>query len=143
MRRAIELAKQAEILGEVPVGAVLIYQDKVLGEGYNQSIQLHDPSAHAEIVALRKGGQALSNYRLLNTVLYVTLEPCLMCIASMVQARISRLVFGAFDPKAGVVTSCLDGLSLPFLNHRVIWEGGVLKQECVQLLQEFFKQRRK
>lgn len=142
MQRAIDLAKRAEMLGEVPVGAVLIYHDEVVGEGYNQLIALHDPTAHAEIIALRQGGQALGNYRMLDTTLYVTLEPCIMCVGAMVQARIGRLVFGALDPKAGAVVSCMGGLEMSYLNHRVFWQSGVLAQECGQLLQDFFKKRR-
>jgi len=142
MQHAINLAKHAEMLGEVPVGAVLIYHDEVVGEGYNQPIALHDPTAHAEIIALRQGGQVLGNYRMLDTILYVTLEPCTMCVGAMVQARISRLVFGALDPKAGAVISCVNGLSMLHFNHRVVWEAEVLSQECGQLLQGFFKKRR-
>ena len=142
MQHALDLAKRAEMLGEVPVGAVLVYHEEAVGEGYNQPIALHDPTAHAEVIALRQGGQALGNYRILDTTLYVTLEPCLMCVGAMVQARIGRLVFGASDPKAGAVTSCMAGLDMPQLNHRVLWQKGLLAQDCRQLLQDFFKRRR-
>lgn len=142
MQYAIELAKRAETMGEVPVGAVLIYHDEVVGEGYNQPIALHDPTAHAEIIALRQGGQALGNYRMLDTTLYVTLEPCMMCVGAMVQARIGCLVFGALDPKGGAVVSCVQGLSMSHFNHRVVWNSELLAQECGQLLQDFFRKKR-
>ncbi len=143
MQYAIDLAKHAEKLGEVPIGAVLVCHDQVAGEGYNQPIALHDPTAHAEIMALRKGGRALGNYRMLETTLYVTLEPCIMCVGAMVHARIARLVFGALDPKAGAITSCMNGLDLQQFNHRVNWDGEILAEECGRLLQDFFRKKRK
>lgn len=142
MRRAMELAKQGAEAGEVPVGAVLVLDDQVIGEGFNKSIVNHDPSAHAEMQALRAGAQFLNNYRLLNTTLYVTLEPCMMCAGAMVHARIKRLAYGAHDPKAGVIVSQLQLLDQPFLNHRVAYEGGVLAEECGALLSAFFRSRR-
>lgn len=142
MRRAMELAKQGAEAGEVPVGAVLVLDDQVIGEGFNKSIVNHDPSAHAEMQALRAGAQFLNNYRLLNTTLYVTLEPCMMCAGAMVHARIKRLAYGAHDPKAGVIVSQLQLLDQPFLNHRVVHEGGVLAEECGALLSAFFRSRR-
>ena len=143
MQRALSLATIAAERAEVPVAAILVDKNNTLiGEGYNQPIALGDPTAHAEIIALREAGKTLSNYRLVDTCLYVTLEPCLMCVAAMVHARIGRVVFGALDPKSGGVVSCLEGFSLPQFNHRVDWQGGVLAQDCGQLLKDFFKKRR-
>jgi len=142
MTRALELAKKAESEGEVPVGAVLVFQDEIIGEGWNQPIRASDPTAHAEIEALRQGAVHLKNYRLLNTTLYVTLEPCVMCAGAMVHARIQRLVFGAFDPKTGAAGSVLNVLQDERLNHRVTFEGGVLAEPASELLRSFFKGRR-
>jgi tRNA(Arg) A34 adenosine deaminase TadA len=142
MRRALELAKQGAAAGEVPVGAVLVLNNEIVAEGFNQPILNKDPSAHAEIQALRAGAQALDNYRLLNTTLYVTLEPCMMCAGAMVHARINRLVYAALDPKAGAVVSKMQLLDQPFLNHRVVHEGGVMAEECGGLLSGFFRGRR-
>ncbi len=143
MRYAIRLAQRAENLGEVPVGAVLIKNDKVIAEGWNQMIALHDSTAHAEIMAIRGAGQRFENYRLINTTLYVTLEPCVMCMGAISQARIKRLVFGAFDEKRGCVCNALNLSDAPFLNHHVAWQGGILEEACSQLLKDFFAQRRK
>ena len=142
MNRALELAAQGERQDEVPVGAVLVCNDTVIGEGWNQPIGLHDPSAHAEVMALRAAGTALGNYRLSGTTLYVTLEPCLMCVGGIVHARVQRLVFGAFDPKSGAVDSLVEGFGLPGLNHRVEVTGGVLADECGEQLKQFFRERR-
>lgn len=142
MRHAIRLAERAEQQGEVPVGAVLVYQQRCLAEGWNQPIQNHDPSGHAEIIALRKAGQILQNYRLIDTTLYVTLEPCLMCMGAIANARVKRLVFGAFDPKRGAVCNTLQLSDADFLNHRILWQGGLLEQVCATLLTDFFKTRR-
>lgn len=142
MRHALRLAQRAERQGEVPVGAVLIYQDQCIADGWNQPIQTHDPSAHAEIVALRRGGAALGNYRLIDTTLYVTLEPCVMCMGALAHARVKRLVFGAFDPKRGAVCHALQLSEASFLNHRLEWTGGVLAESCSALLIDFFKARR-
>jgi tRNA(adenine34) deaminase len=142
MSQALNLAREAEKMGEVPVGAVLVFENRIIGEGFNQTITSHDPSGHAEIVALRQGAKGLNNYRLLNTTLYVTLEPCAMCAGAMVHARIERLVFAAFDPKTGAAGSVFNLLQDNRLNHQVLIEGGVLAQECASLLQEFFKKRR-
>lgn len=142
MRRALELAKLGAATGEVPVGAVLVLNDEIIAEGFNTPITNHDPSAHAEIQVLRAGAEKLNNYRLLNTTLYVTLEPCMMCAGAMVHARIQRLVFAASDPKAGAIISKLQLLDQPFLNHRVEYQGGVLADECGGLLSEFFRSRR-
>jgi len=142
MRHALLLARRAEAAGEVPVGAVLVQAGRIVGEGWNQPIGLHDPSAHAEMLALRAGAQKLSNYRVLDTTLYVTLEPCVMCAGAIIHARVGRLVFGAPDPKAGAVSSVYDVIGNPRLNHRLPWTGGVLEAECGQVLREFFRQRR-
>lgn len=142
MRLALEQARQAGSRGEVPVGAVLVKEGRVVAAGGNQPIAAHDPSAHAEIVALRAAGQALGNYRLDDTVLYVTLEPCLMCASAIVHARVRRVVFGAFDPKAGAAGGIIDAFALKGLNHRVDVFGGVLETECAALLSEFFARQR-
>ncbi len=142
MQAALALAGKAAASGEVPVGAVLVQGESLLAEGWNQPIAAHDPTAHAEVVALRAAGQALGNYRLADTTLYVTLEPCLMCVGAIVHARVTRLVFGAFDPKSGAVTSCQQGFEAPGLNHRVTSSGGVLADECGSILKEFFRARR-
>ncbi len=141
MQKALALAKKAELLGEVPVGAVLTLNDELLAEGWNCPIATNDPTAHAETIALRSGGKALNNYRLLNTTLYVTLEPCLMCVGALVQARISRLVFGAYDPKAGAIQSVCRGLEVP-ANHRMTCAGGLLAEDCGALLKVFFRRKR-
>lgn len=142
MHRALELAAGARAHGEVPVGAVLVRDGEILAEGMNCPIATHDPTAHAEMQALRAGGVALANYRLTGTTLYVTLEPCVMCAAAIAQARIRRLVFGAWDPLAGGVGSRLNVLTLPGLNHRVDVFGGVLIEQCQALLEQFFAERR-
>jgi tRNA(adenine34) deaminase len=142
MRRALELAACGEAEGEVPVGAVLVHEGRMIAETWNRPISLRDPTAHAEILALRAGGEALGNYRLPGTTLYVTLEPCAMCAGAMVHARIARLVYGAADPRAGAVDSQLGLLSAPGLNHRVAVTGGVLGEECGARLQAFFRARR-
>lgn len=143
MRYAIRLAQRAEQHGEVPVGALLVYENRCLAEGWNQPIQNHDPTAHAEIQAIRKAGQALNNYRLIDCTLYVTLEPCVMCMGAISHSRIKRLVFGAFDPKRGAVCNALQLSNAPFLNHHVEWQGGVLEADCSSLLTGFFKAKRR
>jgi tRNA(adenine34) deaminase len=142
MQLALEQARQAGARGEVPVGAVLVKADRVIAVGGNCPVAAHDPSAHAEIITLRAAGQALANYRLDDTVLYVTLEPCLMCASAIVHARVRRVVFGAFDPKAGAAGGIIDAFALKGLNHRVDVFGGVLEEECAALLSEFFAGRR-
>ncbi|HGJ5858440.1 MAG TPA: tRNA adenosine(34) deaminase TadA [Arsenophonus nasoniae] len=142
MRKAILLAEKAQAKGEIPVGAVLVHEDKLIAEGWNQPISDHDPCAHAEIIALRAGGQYLQNYRLLNTTLYVTLEPCIMCAGAMIHARISRLVYGACDQKTGAAGSIIDVFNHPDMNHRILVLGGILSDECSAMLSRFFKQRR-
>ena len=142
MRRALELADVAMVSGEVPVGAVLVQEGHVIAMGYNQPIGSHDPTAHAEIVALREAGKLLDNYRLENTTLYVTLEPCPMCASAIVHARVSRVVFGAWDARAGGAGSIVNIFTLPQLNHRVDVFGGVLMDECAEKLTKFFRSRR-
>lgn len=142
MRHAMALARCAEADGEVPVGALVVQEGRVLGEGWNRPIYDHDPTAHAEIVALRAAAQQLRNYRLSGSTLYVTLEPCLMCAGAIVHARVERLVFGAYDVKRGAAGSQLDVFEVPSLNHLVKVKGGVLEAECAELLQAFFRQRR-
>lgn len=142
MRHAIGLAERAEAEGEVPVGAVLVLDGEVIGEGWNRSIGHHDPTAHAEIMALRQGGGALGNYRLLEAVLYVTLEPCVMCAGAMIHARIGRVVFGARDLKTGAAGSLLDVLGHAGMNHRIAVTAEVLAAACASQLSDFFRRRR-
>src|SRR5579863_10752881 len=142
MRLALEQAVAAGARGEVPVGAVLVRGADIIATGGNAPLASHDPTAHAEIEALRAAGKALGSYRFTDTSLYVTLEPCVMCAAAIVHARVRRLVFGAWDPRAGGAGSITDVFALPGLNHRVDVFGGVLVDDCAQLLQEFFAQRR-
>jgi len=142
MRRALELARDAEVAGEVPVGAIIVHDGKVLGEGWNCPIGEHDPSNHAEIVALRRAAAYQKNYRLPGATLYVTLEPCVMCIGAMIHARIERLVFATTEPRAGAVVSQLSLLDQEFFNHRMQWTQGVLKDECSALLSDFFSRKR-
>lgn len=142
MGAALIEAARAQDNGEVPVGAVLVKDDQIIARGANSPIAGHDPTAHAEIEALRAGARHLSNYRLNDTVLYVTLEPCLMCASAIMQARVRRLVFGAWDPRAGAAGSLLDAFSLSAHNHRVDVFGGVLELQCGELLKRFFGSRR-
>jgi tRNA(adenine34) deaminase len=142
MARALELARQAEAAGEVPVGAVVVKDGVIVAEGWNQPIGTCDPTAHAEIVALRAAGRALGTYRLTGTTLYVTLEPCAMCAAAMVHARVERLVFAAADPRAGAAGSVFDIVRHAALNHRLECTSGVLAEECSALLRGFFQARR-
>ena len=142
MSRALELASQGERRDEVPVGAVVVLDEVALGEGWNQPIGRHDPTAHAEVMALRAAGERLRNYRLTGSTLYVTLEPCLMCAGAIVHARVARLVYGASDPKVGAVASRGNSLELPGLNHRVEVTGGVMAVECGEVLKRFFRARR-
>lgn len=142
MRRAIELAKQGEALGEVPVGAVIVRDNQIIGEGFNQPISSKDPTAHAEVMALRQAAQHDNNYRVINTTLYVTLEPCTMCVGALVHARIGRLVFGTTEPKAGAVVSQSQLLSAHYFNHKIEMHSGVLAETCQHQLSDFFKRRR-
>jgi tRNA(adenine34) deaminase len=142
MRYALGLAGRAGEQDEVPVGAIIVRDDKVVGEGWNRPISSNDPTAHAEIVAMRAAAQQLGNYRLTGTTLYVTLEPCLMCAGAMIHARIGRLVFGAYDPKRGAVNSTTHAFDTQGLNHQLEVFGGVLEQDCADRLQRFFAARR-
>lgn len=143
MNRALALARRAYDAGEVPVGALLVKEGELLGEGWNRPILSHDPTAHAEVMALREAGERVGNYRLVDTTLYVTLEPCVMCAGALVHARVKRVVFGAFDPKTGAAGSVFDTLQAPQHNHLIECEGGVLADECGALLREFFRERRR
>ncbi len=142
MRQALTEAEKARNKGEVPVGAVVVSDGKIVGRGHNQPLRRNDPTAHAEVMAIRKAGWATKNYRLVDCDLYVTLEPCAMCLGAAVQARIRKLVFGAEDPKAGAVRSIM---RFPFarMNHRPKVKGGVLAEECGQILRDFFNPKRK
>jgi len=142
MARAIELARQAQAAGEVPVGAVIVHEGVVVGEGWNRPISTRDPSAHAEMIAMRAAAQALQNYRLLDTTLYVTLEPCAMCAGAMVHARVKRLVYAATDPRAGAAGSVFNIVQHAALNHRLEIVAGVRAVECGELLRSFFVARR-
>jgi len=142
MALAIKQAKKAESLGEVPVGAVLVQDDIMVAKAHNQPISLHDASAHAEIQLLRLAGRVMQNYRLSGTTLYVTLEPCAMCLGAMMHARVSRLVFAAFDPKTGVCGSRVNLSKEECFNHEIEINGGILEAESKKLLQDFFKSRR-
>ncbi len=142
MREALALARQAWAAGEVPVGAVVVQDGEIVGRGFNRPISGHDPSAHAEIQALRDAAQRLGNYRLPGCTLYVTIEPCTMCAGAIIHARIARVVYGARDPKTGAHGSVVDLFAEPRLNFHAEIEGGVLAQECGQLLSDFFAERR-
>lgn len=144
MQRAFELAQKAEEEGEVPIGAVVVREGEIIGEGWNRPILNSDPTAHAEIMALRDAGQRVNNYRLPDTTLYVTLEPCTMCAGAIVHSRVRRVVYAATDPKGGAAGSVFDLLpSDERFNHRTEVEGGVMAEECSDLLRAFFKRRRK
>ncbi len=142
MHAALHLARQAEAAGEVPVGAVVVRQGSIIGRGFNAPISRHDPSAHAEMMALREAAQHLGNYRLADCELFVTLEPCLMCVGAIFHARIARVVYGTPDPKTGACGSVLDLFADKRLNHHAQVKGGVLAQECSALLSDFFARRR-
>lgn len=142
MQQALDQAKLAAMAGEVPVGAVLVKDGKIISRGFNQPIGNSDPSAHAEMIALRSAAQLESNYRLPGTTLYVTLEPCIMCAGAMLHARVERLVFGATDPKTGAAGSVLNVFSEKQINHQTQVEGGIMDDECSQVLRDFFKGRR-
>ena len=142
MRLALELAEEARQKSEVPVGAVVVLDGAVIGRGFNQPIGANDPTAHAEIVALRDAARRIGNYRLPGTTLYVTIEPCQMCVGAMIHARVARVVYGAREPKAGAIESAMRAHEHPSLNHRMIAEGGVLEDECGELMRSFFASRR-
>lgn len=143
MQHALELAKRAESEGEVPVGAVVVYDEQVIGEGWNRPINDNDPTAHAEIMALRAAAKNINNYRLLETTLYVTLEPCIMCTGAIIHSRVKRVVYGALDPKAGAAESAFNILGTDCLNHLVNVEGGTMAKECGHVLTDFFRKKRK
>ena len=142
MSKAMDQARRALVADEIPVGAVVVLEDEIIGRGRNQSIDLTDPTAHAEIVALRQAARKVGNYRLTSAIVYCTLEPCAMCAGALVQARVRLLVYGAKDPKAGAVESQLRLLAAPFLNHRLSIVSGVMEQESGLLLKSFFKAKR-
>jgi len=142
MSQALALAQQAELQGEVPVGAVIVRDNEIIGQGWNQPIVSHDPTAHAEIQALRAACQHENNYRLPGATLYVTLEPCIMCAGALIHARVERIVFAASEPKAGAAGSCFDIFNNDKLNHQVICENGILAEQSGELLRQFFRARR-
>lgn len=142
MQRALELAQYAGECGEVPVGAVLVKDEQVLGEGFNSPISSKDPSAHAEVNAIRAAARALGNYRLLDTTLYVTIEPCVMCVGTLIHARVNTLVYGAAEPRTGAVNSVFDLCEHAAHNHRIQVRHGVLAEECASLMRDFFQRRR-
>jgi tRNA(adenine34) deaminase len=142
MRDALAQAQEARRRGEVPVGAVVVLDGTVIGAGFNQPIGAHDPTAHAEIVALRDAARRVGNYRLTGATVYVTIEPCQMCVGAMVHARVARVVYGAREPKAGAIESAMRAHEHPSLNHRMVAEGGVLDGACRELMQDFFQRRR-
>jgi tRNA(adenine34) deaminase len=142
MKAALKAAKKAWKNGEVPVGAVLVKDDEIISTGQNSPITLNDPTAHAEIIALREGGEKLKNYRLIDTILYVTIEPCTMCMGAIMHARVKKLVFGTFDPRAGAAGSLFDFTIENKFNHNVEVKSGILESECRELIQDFFKQKR-
>ena len=142
MERALELGRCAADCGEVPVGAVIVYDGQIVGEGYNQPISSCDPSAHAEIVAIRQACAKLNNYRLTGCELYVTIEPCTMCVGAMVHARIKRVIFGALEPRAGALKSQLQLMEHGPYNHSIVWDGGVLAEQCGAMMADFFRQKR-
>jgi tRNA(adenine34) deaminase len=143
MLAALDEARRALDLGEVPVGAVVVVGDEIIARACNQPITATDPTAHAEVLALRAAAVSVGNYRLTDAVLYVTIEPCLMCVGALVHARVREVVFGAAEPKTGALVSAVRGVELPGLNHRFAVTGGVLEDECRGLMQEFFRERRK
>lgn len=142
MKKSLDLAKTASSIGEVPVGALIVKDHAMIGKGYNSPISFCDPTAHAEISAIRDAAQSIKNYRLSGATLYVTIEPCTMCIGAIIHARIARLVYGALEPRAGAVISSLKLPSLPHYNHRLDVQGGVMAEECGGLMSDFFKKRR-
>ena len=143
MAKALQLAEQAGAIGEVPVGAILVKDGEIVGEGFNQPISGCDPTAHAEIVAMRNAAKNLNNYRLNDCDLYVTIEPCTMCVGAMVHGRIRRVLFGALEPRAGALQSQLQLMDQSHYNHSIEWQGGVLAQQCGDLISSFFRRKRK
>ena len=143
MEAALEEARQALASGEVPIGAVLVVDDRIVARAFNQPIEAVDPTAHAEILVLREAARLIGNYRLTEATVYVTLEPCLMCVGALVHARVREVVYGAAEPKTGALVSAVRGLDLPGLNHRFAITGGVLEDPCRSLIQEFFREKRR
>ena len=142
MQVAINLANHASSIDEIPVGAIIVYENKIIGEGWNQPISSNDPTAHAEIMALRDAGKNIGNYRLPDATMYVTLEPCAMCAGAIVHARLAKLVYAVDDPKTGACGSVLNLLQIDEFNHKVEIENGIMKEECRSLIQSFFKEKR-
>jgi len=142
MQVAINLANHASSIDEIPVGAIIVYENKIIGEGWNQPISSNDPTAHAEIMALRDAGKNIGNYRLPDATMYVTLEPCAMCAGAIVHARLAKLVYAVDDPKTGACGSVLNLLQIDEFNHKVEIENGILEDECRTLIQDFFKEKR-
>ncbi len=142
MRRAIALAEQASAVGEVPVGALVVKDGEIIGEGYNQPITSCDPTGHAEIIAMRNASAEMQNYRLSGCDLYVTIEPCTMCVGAMIHARIGKIVFGAPEPRAGALESQLRLMDENHYNHSIEWRGGVLAEECGEIISNFFRRKR-
>ena len=142
MRSALSLATLAREADEVPVGAIVVFEGEMIGRGFNQMISTNDPSAHAEIIAMREAARRIGNYRLVNCDLYVTLEPCLMCVGAMIHARIRKVIFGALENKSGALSSRVLGAQLPCHNHKLLVEGGILAEESAELLKTFFQERR-
>ena len=142
MHAALDEARRALAAGEVPIGAVVVVDDRIVARGFNQPISSVDPTAHAEMVALREAARQVGNYRLTGATLYVTVEPCLMCVGALVHARVGEVVYGATEPKSGALVSAVRGLELPGLNHGFAVTGGVLEDECRRILQQFFQERR-
>jgi tRNA(adenine34) deaminase len=143
MQTALALAAEGRERGEVPVGAVLVMDGEIVGRGFNQPVSLNDPTAHAEIVALRQAGRETGNYRLTGSTMYVTIEPCQMCVGALIHARVARLVYGTAEPKAGAIESAMRAHEHPSLNHRLEVTGGVMEAECRDVIQGFFAERRK
>ena len=142
MTRALELAAKGSLMGEVPVGAVVVLGGEIVGEGYNQPISGCDPTAHAEIVAMRDAAKKIGNYRLSGCQLYVTIEPCTMCVGAMIHARIGEVIFGAPEPRAGALQSQLQLMDADHFNHRIKWRGGVMAERCADMMRRFFRVRR-
>jgi tRNA(adenine34) deaminase len=142
MTHALTLAQRAEAMGEVPVGAVVVLDNEMIGKGWNQPIASCDPTAHAEIIALRQAAKTVGNYRLVNATLYVTLEPCVMCLGAIIHARLKNVVFGADDPKTGAIKSAFELLAVKRFNHHLEWQNGICAAECATLLKNFFAMRR-
>lgn len=142
MEQALELAKQAFAVGEVPIGAIVVLDNQIIGRGFNQTEMTHDPTAHAELIAIREASQSIGNARLKNATLYVTIEPCAMCAGASVWARLKHVVFGAREPKGGALVSSLDYFNTPSINHRPTMIEGILSTECADLMKTFFKQKR-